>query len=401
MSYLETLQHHMAEAAGGPSALVPKASALASGPSAPSSYSQLLQEHLAFAHAADTKSVVPSHVSASVLAGSPAPLASPSSLARAAPQTESKLLSSGTRHGHRHVASKPRKMVDPELIATTLRAGCCAKRCLSLFTVEEIRLKREQFAERTEMERLDFLVGELSHALTTHRGYHCYTVQHTSALDHSQAVVCRVAFIAIYGTSTYKLGRAIELSREGHSAPIHGNVGVRSEITASSVESWFATFIEEWCDKISDDQWLLPSSLHWEDVFALFLKDVSLPTSGSSHCSYSEFCKIRKHKFRHLHCPRTGTLATCNVCDALRFDRSCARGDAHARELVHKAMVEHHRIFTRERIAMQEKMSRAQHHPDQLAMFFIDYTEAVRFPHFQRIPEVFVFAFSKVIHNRY
>jgi hypothetical protein len=289
------------------------------------------------------------------------------------------------KSGHRHVPTKPLKLIDTVLIGKSIRAGCCDLGCLKSWTVADILTFRRTFAEQNEQERLDSLISLVQHLTVKANGHIEYCLSVITEDQTRVFALCRQAFVVIVGTSSHKLYRAVHLSRLHLVAPIHSNLGQRQRPVAEAIQSWLDTFVVENCDKISDAITLLPSSLSWKEIHAFFVKEQH--SLGSVTASYAEFCAVRRGKFAHVKPPHTGTLATCDVCDQLHHLAECAHTQEQ-RDAVHAKKLQHKEIFCRERVFMQDNMRHSASHPDDQVMLFVDYSSPIKLPHFQRVPSV-------------
>jgi len=265
------------------------------------------------------------------------------------------------------------------LLAVARINGCCRQNCLSRWSVNDILPFRKQYAQRNERERLEFVIELLKQMPKSIRGYNSYVLTAASTAFR----VCRDAFAFILGTSSYKITRAHALLEDGLHAPVHGNLGHREHKGEEVIEVWLKGFVEDTCDKISDKCTLLPTSLSWHAVYAEFARQ-----QADGHApTFSTFCEVRRHKFPHLRRPRAGTLAHCDVCFHLR--RAVKRSPTDAtRKIALAAKDRHTALFTRERVFMQENMRHCAAHPSDRVMLFIDYSAAIKLPHFERTPSV-------------
>ena len=254
---------------------------------------------------------------------------------------------------------------------------------LDSWTVNDILPFRTNTAAQNEHERLRELLDYIKHCAKTSRGYNMYSL---TLADKRTVEVCRHAFIVIMGTSAYKLSRAIMLHNRVEEPPIHGNVAARASNAEESVIAWLKEFLDEDCDKISDTKFIVPSSLTWKDIHAIYAQEqgqFDVPVIAS----YSLFCAVRKHHFPTLHRPRTGTLATCDTCDQLAFDRAKAKTDAQC-AAARDRKLEHRHVFEQERAFMRQNMVHSQQHPRDRIMLFCDYTVPLSLPHFRNTPAV-------------
>lgn len=285
--------------------------------------------------------------------------------------------------GHSHDSAKSKTLVDVEKIGAKLHAGCgCRDHCLSCWSVQTALPFREHTAKQDEKERLLALLDYVEHCHKSKRGYNEYIITSRGV----QFSVCRQAFIAIISTSSYKLTRAIKLFHKHLAVPEHGNVGKHHSSVEQAIEGWLIEFRDSDCEKHGDHKWLLPGSSTWREHYACYVRESAM--LGLPVGSYELFCTVRKAKFPHLQRRHKRDFATCDVCDQFDFELAQPNLTHSQRQSIKADKQKHVDKANFEIKFMLSNMHHSSQQPSDRVMLFVDYTTALKFPHFFDVPEV-------------
>jgi hypothetical protein len=266
--------------------------------------------------------------------------------------------------------TKREKKLTDEAIGRALTMDCCQKRCVSrLFSADELRATRNFYYDKTERERMQFVMDCVRSSIRYHA---------------NGKSVCRTAFCAVYGISKRKLDTAHGYILAGATiAPIHANTGrVSDDLQATRCLRWLDVTLRARCDRVSDQIWILPHYTTTKELHSEFLNELQAVNDYPNlpPPSISTFLSVRKSSFAHVRTPRKSDLPRCDTCVRIREHRLVVQSRAEFEQL-RAEMLSHAQLHTSERHEMERVIAESKVSPDSALVLTVDYSKAIRLPH--------------------